>query len=750
MKYQNSFFGLCELFWALIFLWTYSFLTVFESTNWIIISQDYLYLLSGILFILQICIVKWLLSGISMISVLRAGDAIQRLNDLIHICIYKPKSQMGLIFSLLCIHEKSCPNPNCLCHDLSAEYIQDDSNKILINHSVFTKNSEVPPIYIEGFFIKTLKILAEELNQQFIASEELGINIAELYFYYFGNHYYALEKVMLIQEKNPNILIRQRIYNLKQNIQAGLMSNYELKIDREKTVKTIDYLESYRKFIEKSEDLIELTLKFWSILLKDRPTASELNNIGRQLFECKQEIIKMISELTEISENNVEVLLRQGILLKNAMHDIEAAEQIFYKIGNAVNTSSVYSEHSRFSIFSQHHKTMFMAATFTNDYDVNIIQVNTEFEKKLGYKFKEIADCSASILMPSVISECHQKLVQHFFNTMESKVIENPIQTFLKCKNGLYLPCIILKKIIPRMNSIINDNHYSQLQVAVFIVEDRSLSKYISVKNLAIAHKTGAIICNGHNKIIGFTKTAVDTLKFSEHHLLELAKDAYLNDLFMQYDSNFLEHSGVAEKEGIIIKTKGLLSNDENSAESSLEISEQALNSAKSDKTYSYIWMQYTKSNLSFTTCAENTMNVLILSEIIPVYEKFLTQSRDLPYVHNIERHSTLNISFATSPMNYHKIRKFTCDDELSPRKHAENDRLIGDNNSQTSLSSENRSQPSSSNVSSRHSSKNNINNMNDSELNGTVPTSIKRLSIGILIILVGIISLICIFKDFI
>jgi len=749
-KHANNLFGLCELFASLFMVWIYGVLFVFGATDWITITNDYLYIFFGIPLIFQICIAKWLLQGITMSSVTKEKDGIQKLHDLLDLCVTKSKPNVGTLFTLLCIHKQSCIRPNCLCHELSSEYLNDNTNTIHANLCVYTKKNDVPFIYLQGYFMKTLRILVEDLSQQFQTSDEFNINLAELYFYFFGNHYYALEKVMPIQDHNPSIFIRKRIYNLKRNILAGLESNYENYTDREKTLTTVDYLELYRKFIEKMEDLIELTIKFWSILLKEKPTARELNKIGRLLFESKQEIIQMIADLSNISQNNIDVLLRQGLLLRNAFNDKEAAEQIFYKIAQVINTSYSYSGYSKFDIFNTYNKVMFMITCFADNYDANIIQVNAEFEKELGFKLKEISDHSIKMLMPSVIANCHPQLIQKFFTTMESDMIGKPEPVFLKCKNGLFLPCKMLKKIIPRMNNIINDKVYSELQIATFIIQDKELPKYERSKKLTTSSTTGTILCDGNNKIIGITRNAMNTFKLTDQNINDISKSVALDELFSKFGSEFTCKSGILNKDGIFIKFSGSLIAEEINDDMIKANSNKTLSSslANSENNASYLWMRYFKNDFVFDNSLENRIHVLLVSEINEKFVKYLKPSKESRIIYECKSDNYLTAFSDLVVANDNQNHKNSLLEELRPLNQDEAEKLLKESGDQGSISSENQSQPSSSNSKTEISGSNRskIDDIFANGINSQVPTSIKRLAIGIVTILIGTISLICIF----
>lgn len=703
----------------------YLFEAICLMIDFISFENDYHLLFAFLGFLIQACIAKWLSTGLFLASPLTINDCIQQIKDLTSVCTTKNKENSTKIFILVNAHRNICCKAGCLCHDDDVKNIRDDTNLIQPNSKVFTVKEEVPIIYKEGFFIKSLKILTDDLANLFPCNDEIEMLIAELNFYYFGNHYYSLEKLWPILGRNPSIFMKQRIYNLKRNINKGLEFNYAMMVDREKTVDSIDYMESYRHFLDKSEDLIDLTIKFWSYLSQERPTSRELNKIGNELFKTKQKILTFVSEISKFSNNNFDFLLRYGLLLKSAMHDNTTAEQIFFKLAYMNSSAQKSSENSKFSVFSNK-SVMFLVAAFTENDDANVIQINTEFERVTGYQYHEIMNHSICILMPSLIANVHSKFIQKFFQTMDGKVIGVPVSVFLKCKNGLFIPCRVMVKMVPRMAK--------GLQAAVFIVKDAKMTQYTmfnSNKKLC-NNKYGAIVCDASNsKIIGITKEAISILKLSGQNLNEMIRNNTFEDFFPNICNESVKNS-LSKKEGQIIKRTVEI----------VDLEDENLQKIKEESEPTFLWVRL----ITAIYTEQVKLSILVISEINKKYSNLLSPLPDNSFLCQ----NTSSVSMLDKNDNSCLNKSSINIDKKQPLINAEHDLHIdsesahlfaGDDYvSSCSASSESKNRTTESD------SEGNNNIFYQTELVSKMPSSIKKLSFGIGLALVGIIVLISIF----
>jgi len=722
--WESILFETAEFFFNAFIIWLYSFVIITEITDWFNFSTDSTYVFIGFVCILQMCLMKIIVHKINKTRPVKDFEAIRLVKDLLEICKKKNKSTLGIVFNFVCRHKQTCTKVKCLCHEIIEDFQKDDTSILAVNKNAYITNNEVHPIYRNGFFIKSLKLICDELGATFNGSDELSMCLAELSFYYLGNHYNALAKLGIIQERNPGLFIRQRIYNLKNNISSGLNLTYEQVQDREKTVITIDYLKSYRKFIDESENLIELTIKFWSILIKDQPLAQDLNAIGAKLFESKQKLMKIVSGLNKSAVNHTEFLLRYGLLLRTAMHDYAGAEQTFHRLYYMNTLRQSYTETSKFSIFNTRSKVMFMLVSFTNEADANIIQVNTELEQGIGYKYDEIVGRSIGILMPPVIASAHSKYMQKFFHTMVSQTIGVEQFTFIKCKSGLYLPCRILKRMVPRMNN--------SLQAAVFLIKDPRIHKYTNSKKIETDLNVGAILCDASKHIIGITKEIMNILKLSDQNVTDLARNCLLEDLFPHIGTNYVKFQA-SDDQGCVINYKGYRDGADNNITN--QLNDDFLKLAVSDstmKTDSLLWIKFVEEKYADS---DKLCFLLVVEVKQKAYKGLLPIiGKELIYEFHASNFTESEyLGKASLETNENKPDEKINNIDINGSEH-----LLQENESLTGTSESNGTKSNTQECANKY--------MQTAELTRTTPGSIKRLTLGIILVLIVTITLICIF----
>jgi len=733
-SWDNVLFHTAEFFFNAFMILLYSFQIIIEVTNIATYSENFAYIFFGAICILQICIIKLVIrKKVSNLRCVKEEEAIILFKNLVSICIAKKKENLGLIFNVICNHRQSCARPFCLCNSLIVDYQNEDSSPVYENKKAFNNIEEVPSSYTSGFFMKSLKILTDDIVFSHGGSTELLVLQAELSYYYFGNHYGSLAKLLLVQERKPNIFISQSLYNLRNKIAAGLNKNYDKVFDREKTLITIDYLETFRKFLAKSENMIELTVQFWSILLQEKPTAQNLSRIGAKLFKSKQKLIRNIGEISKITVNHAEFLLRYGLILKAVMQDYSAADAIFRKLEYLTTSSNSYSETSKFSIFNSGSKVMFILASFMSESDASINQVNTEVEKNLMYKYDEIIGRSITMLMPPHIASIHSKFVQKFFLTMESNNIGCEIFHFIKSKSGLYIPCKLIIKVVPRMNNY--------LQAAIFMIKDSQMLQYSTNKPNTSLRSVGAILCDDLNKIIGFTKEAINILKLQDQNINDLSKHGVLEDVFPQLSTSYVKNQ-IKEKEGCVIKFSGLqLAADNTYTTDNVIRSEENDN----EKAYILVWVRYVEEIYS----ENEKLHFVIFSKINDRSVKLYSNKnpgRELLFTQKIIKEVRARSSETNLILNPQNLQIAGKDEATEFQPYADNESvLLFDDNASVSqtANSDSRTQVSNNFMRLTH-------YLHEAEMSKNMPTSIKRLSAGIVLVLIGIITIISIFETII
>jgi len=505
-------------------------------------EKYYSYVLLMPIFAFQLCLIRKVLTEPNLTDPpKKENEAVDLIKELAKLVQYSEDCSKPKLMMLLCVHSRDCIRPECPCITLKGNLSREEIKPLVANDTAYIVQNDMPEIYKKGFTIGVFKLLLSELESR-NKGDEFCITLAEAYFYYHGNYYYALEHLNAVAARKPSILLRQRIFNLRRKIALAVE---ESEADKEQTTAAIDYLKFYHEFIEQAEEYTELAIKFWNILLKDNPIAKDLNAIGKELFTTKKEVMNIVQNISHINSNHIEFLVRYGLLMKFVLQDNGSADQVFRKLSYLTQTADYYSASmGSFSIFRADVKVMFVVASIDSQCNGIITEVNSEFENNLGYAKSDVIGYNVTNLMMPMIARRHAEFVQKFFQTMEAAYINVPKLRFVKSKENLYVPCKALLKVVPRLSE--------GLHFALFMIEENTINNYAGMRQDATSQKVGAVICDEYMKIVGITKEAASELKLSRAAEKEIIKTGTLLDLFPQFENQNVMNE-VSEREGRVV-----------------------------------------------------------------------------------------------------------------------------------------------------------------------------------------------------
>jgi len=439
-------------------------------------------------------------------------------------------------------HIEKCTKKQCECSNIGKHIFENTPIQLILNNAVYLDSKKCPAVYKEGICQKVLKILLTDFETSHGRNDEFSILLAEAHFYYLANFYYACQELSAILLRKPSFFIKQRIYNLYRVIDMEMGDPQK---DPDRILSAIDYVEHYNSFLEQLEDSAELTAKFWNILLSEMPSSQELNELGRRLFSAKTNLMKTVDHISGLTSNQLEFLIRYGLFLKYVMQDAINSDHIFKRICNITETiESNFVIDNKFSMFRPGVSVMLIIASIDSLGITTITEMNSNVEKILGYTQQDLIGFSASRLMSSTISQIHEKSVQDFFQTMIPKCMGMHTFQLVRRNDGLFAPCEIKHKIVPRLSD--------GIQVSLLLVQDRTISFYTECKPGNARRKTGAILCDHENKIIGISKEFAELMQLSDQDIKGLTRGISLFEVFPQFKS-FELYAILSEKEGGVI-----------------------------------------------------------------------------------------------------------------------------------------------------------------------------------------------------
>ncbi len=406
------------------------------------------------------------------------------------------------------------------------------------NTAVYLSEKDLPDVSSQATTKELLTILVSELAGHAARAEQMEIQLAELDFYHFRNHYAALRQAAQLEAAKPQLGTVQRIYNLRRAISIGFEKWKDE--DPEKTVEALEYLKAYHQFLDEVEDSTECTIKFWSTVAEDTPSSNRLNELGKLLFECKYKAMRTVEKLNRLSSNNLEFLVRYGLFMRLVMHDLITSEQVFQKIVSLhsalASTPGDKMADGDFSIFRFDSSVMLIAARMEHTGAAIITETNSVVEQVLGYGQKELVGCSVNILMPPTVAQRHEEYVRTFFQSMKAHNIDTPRARYVRTKEGMYVLCRCLLKVVPRLDET--------LQTAMFMVPDKRYGCYTSFRRETTEKRAGSVLfVPGTYSIMGFTREAIDILRVSGERIKDLIGTISVYDIFP-----WMEHKHLMEQ----------------------------------------------------------------------------------------------------------------------------------------------------------------------------------------------------------
>ncbi len=446
-----------------------------------------------------------------------------------------PKS-LYTLFKMLGMHAQRCCDLGCECHKAIRSLVSSrgEGDRLLQRQQAIPQNTQV---YLsekdlpangqqqQGLVSVAFRCLVRELASASFHGEALDILMAEIEFYLFKNHYAALCQLELIAGRKPRLETQQRAYNLRRTISAGL-DLWASEEESAQTLAAMEYLRYYQRFLDRVEDATESTIKFWSTVRQDEPSASDLNGLGKLLFRSKYKVMKTVEKISRIASNHLEFLVRYGLFMRFVMHDLITSEQVFLKISFLNSALSAAAVSDDFSIFRRDAHVMLIAARLDHAGAGTVTETNTAVEHVLGYSRRDLLGASLTVLMSPVVAQKHNELVARFFQTMQASNLGIQRAHYIKAKDGAYVLCRCMIRVVPRLTT-------TNVELVLFAIADRKHVCYTAFRREPTEKCTGAILCMpGAYTIIGFTREVLQMLRMSEERAKELAGTAALTEIF--------------------------------------------------------------------------------------------------------------------------------------------------------------------------------------------------------------------------
>ena len=133
---------------------------------------------------------------------------------------------------------------------------------------------------------------------------------------------------------------------------------------------------------------------------------------------------------------------------ENEAYEINQKVRAYLESSNNMHKLNYMNEDK---FFGYNTGTVIITITVTPRDIGNIVNVNYEAKKLLGYRHKDLKGKNVRILMPKLLTDNHDSFLQNYFETAKAKILEQQRVVIAKDKDGYIIPSYILVKAIPNL-----------------------------------------------------------------------------------------------------------------------------------------------------------------------------------------------------------------------------------------------------------------------------------------------------------
>ncbi|CAK86810.1 unnamed protein product (macronuclear) [Paramecium tetraurelia] len=366
-------------------------------------------------------------------------EADNYLNTLLQLILDRqsPNTKIKLI-GVLKLHYISCTKTVCACKSLiSQDHKKEEVNQENENWMKFL-GSILDDIMADEKFKENARF---KIFYAYLCNDELK------------NKYNALHYMMKAEDtKNHTLRDEFCLFRFKQHIE------YEMQEDSEKAqdidVNSIVFFQNQlvilTSMIQKSA---ESHLEFWRELQEDYPNILKLQNIGMKVLQQIDLCDEAYQELVEINNNNLNLLEFYNAYLQQVVHDKEQHEQLSQQISQI--KKAIFQRRQgagQESRITESQETIIITMS-GNVGSIGIVaSCNNEIQKSLGYPASDLFESNVSKIMPKIIGDQHNQLVENYMRTNNSNIIG--MERFVLAQNSqqFLVPCKLMVKVLPNLD----------------------------------------------------------------------------------------------------------------------------------------------------------------------------------------------------------------------------------------------------------------------------------------------------------
>ena len=355
------------------------------------------------------------------------------------------------------------------------------------------------------------------------------------------------------EAKNELILINPILFSLSDNFNLYIGKKYleqfpisslqdDDRLEILNTIQSLEYKNNFNKFKILISKTSSLYYDFWSSLYSSHIQGIEdltkLNEIGNQINKLIKNIDKIFSKLTEIKNNDFELIKIYESFVKNILNDKEKYKKYHNLLMNLLVDKSINIkdiDYSNFNIgyLNESQESKYLIVSINEDNKGVISNISSKACPVLGYHKNEIIGKNINLLIPGLFQKIHDKMFNdliektktEFYDCLLNKLIYKPKFTELyvhgKNKSKYLVPLYvkfylvqtedselvyileIIKNTLAELKSNLNINDDEN---ACIILTDNNFIINTFTPNCINLLKLNPIIINSNIEILPFLK----------------------------------------------------------------------------------------------------------------------------------------------------------------------------------------------------------------------------------------------------
>jgi len=421
------------------------------------------------------------------------------------------------LLSVLNLHTRHCESANCVCKSISGRQTLKKRKQIYRND-----------------WLSFVKQQLGEVIQKNPKEPRFLLFLACIEYYYFNNFFLALnalKKAEALDLPIVDIIMFKYAYREIElsmiNNQLPFLENTSGRQGLLDVRRLTTSMKLCNRFLERAEDYITACISFWNILLSDVPNTLRINYIGVTIFECMKEINQLYNKVMEVDPNNADFLQKYGDFLNNVMFDEMSAEKVLERIRILTEKNELNRLfHSKFG--NRRDKLLILKASGKFNSLGKIQDVNLVAIKKLKYERNEILRLTANQLLPSNLSDVHDKWIMASYENLIDPCEVSLLHGFIKDKYGYFIVCSLLIRLIPNLKD--------ELSFLIAIQLNKKFTGYVQAtdKTSNDPKNTCLFLCDENNKIIGINKVASEWINMGSNEIngkYEMTMENFISEL---------------------------------------------------------------------------------------------------------------------------------------------------------------------------------------------------------------------------